>query len=146
VAEDKSIAIKKVSFDDSRLEILDNGKYRLVGQKCFDCGTVILGRHLGCTKCQSRRFEEVDLGHTGILNNFSTIHVKPNADWKGPVPYVLGEVKVPLGPAITSLVVGLDDFSKLKIGMEMVLDIQKADEDGDGNEINIFVWKPKRGG
>ena len=143
MAEENNGNTKKVSFDSNRLEISDNGKFRLIGQKCSECSTVVLGRHPACTKCQSRQFEEVDLGTKGILNNYSIIHVKPNADWTGPVPWALGEVKVPLGPAITSMIVGINDFNNLKIGTDMVLDIEKADEDKDGNEIDVFVWRAK---
>jgi len=144
VVEEKQQTKQKVSFDKSRLELLPDGGYRLLGQKCLECDTVVPGRHLGCLKCQSRRLEDVDLSQKGTLANYSIVQIKPSSEWKGPVPYALGEVILPEGPAVTSLIMGQENLEELKVGMEMKLGIEKADEDEEGNKTMIYVWKPAK--
>ena len=142
MVENQQTAKQKKSFDKNRLEITSDGKFQLLGQKCLDCGAVQLGRHFACLKCQSRHLKDVNLSQQGKLTNYSVVQISPSSEWKGPVPYVLGEVMLPESFAVTTLVYGLDKIGDSNIGMEMKLDIQKADEDKEGNDVMIYVWKP----
>lgn len=142
MVEQKQQYKKKVSFDKDRLELLPEGGFRLLGQKCKECGTTVLGRHPACLKCHSRQVEQIELGQSGTLTNYSVVHIRPSSEWKGPVPYALSEVQLPEGPVVTTLTSGIADFKDLKIGMKMKLELQKADEDQEGNEIIIYTWKP----
>ncbi len=131
-----------ISFDDDKIELLPGGDFKLIGTKCNDCKAVVPGRHPACMTCSSRNIQEIALSHNGTLGNWSVVMIAPSLEWKGPVPYVMGEVMMPEGPAINSMVVGLKDNKDLKKGMKVTAVLQKADVDADGNDIMIYVWKP----
>ncbi|MFC1872742.1 Zn-ribbon domain-containing OB-fold protein [Chloroflexota bacterium] len=134
--------IKQKSFDTSKLELLSGGKFNLLGQKCKDCGTIILGRHAGCAKCSSRNLEDVNLSKEAPLVNYSVVTIPPSSAWTGPVPWALAEVVLSEGPAVHTFITGMEDLGNIKIGMEMKLTLHKADQDDEGNEIMVYTWSP----
>ena len=142
MSEEKTPAKPRLSFDNNKLELLPDGGFRLVGQKCRECGAVALGRHPACLSCHSRQVAEVSLSQTGPLANYSIVHLKPSSEWTGPVPYALGEVVIPEGIAVTTLIMGLKNFDGIKVGAAMKLALEKVDEDEEGNDIMCYVWIP----
>ncbi len=133
---------RRMSFDAERLALLPGGKFRLIGQKCGACGTVVVGKHQRCMKCHSANKEEITLTPAGTVTNYSQVHVKPSAVWKGPVPYTLVEARLPEGPIVTSYMLGADDQSSIKTGMPVKLDISKAETNEAGDDVFVYVWTP----
>jgi len=135
-------ARKNLPFDADRLVLLPDGGFRLIGQKCGACGTVVVGKHQRCLRCSSGQKEEITLTPSGVVSNYSQVNLKPSEDWKGPVPYTLVEGRLPEGPVVTTYILGVNDPKTIKMGMHVKLDISKADTNEQGNDIFVYVWKP----
>jgi uncharacterized OB-fold protein len=131
---------KKISFDKDKLELLPDGGFNLLGLKCIDCGTVMLGRHPACMNCHSRNTQGVNLSSSGKLHNYSVVHLQPSSEWKGPVPYALCEVILDEGPAVITYIADKEPKDIL-VGMSLRLSVTKIDQDEKGNEVMIYVWK-----
>ena len=83
--------------------------------------------------------ENIQLGSGGELETFAVMQVGPPG-FK--VPYVIGYVKTPEGALVFAPITGCqpkDDA--LKVGEQMELVIEKVKEDGKGN--NLIGWKYK---
>lgn len=133
---------KSIPFDSERLALLPDGKFRVIGQRCNACETVVVGRHQRCMKCHSGDKQEIALTPTGVVTNYSKVFVKPSAIWKGPVPYTLVEARLPEGPIITTYILGADDGPPINVGMSVRLDISRAETDELGNDVFVYVWRP----
>lgn len=71
--------------EDSLIGEFDEGR-RLVGTRCTDCGTTMIGSRVVCSTCVSRNTERVALPTTGVLYSFTRIHV--GAEGVRPLGYV----------------------------------------------------------
>jgi hypothetical protein len=72
--------------------------------------------------------------------SYTIIHVPPSPLWKGPVPYAIGRVELKEGVEVTSQIVGCD-FQNLKVGIEMDLVVEKAEQDQEGNDVMVYRWR-----
>lgn len=135
------------SFKESELRLLPSGGFELLGIRCLDCGEVIFGRHPACLNCSSRKLEEITLTPRGELINYTILHVPPFEGWKGPLPYMIGEIRLPEGAEVMTRVVGVDlQNPHIEIGMEVEFTLEEADKDEEGNPIVVYVCRPvKRG-
>jgi uncharacterized OB-fold protein len=115
---------------------------RLLGSKCLACGEHFFPRRVVCAQCLHEGCEDVELGPFGTLWTWTYVHVPLFAKKDAVVStYGVGQVDLPEGPRIQAILVGeRDDFS---IGMELELDLETLDTDGDGNEVVIFRFKPR---
>jgi uncharacterized OB-fold protein len=83
--------------------------------------------------------EEMKLGPYGTLETFAVMQVGP-PDF--PPPYIMGYVRTKEGARIYTLITGCEARDDaLDIGEEMELVIEKIREDGEGN--NLIGWKFK---
>jgi len=116
----------------------------LIGTRCRSCGEVTWYRRPLCLNCQSEDVEEIALGRRGKLWAFTQLHFKSLPPYKAAEPYTpikVGYVELPEKVIVLSLLAGCD-FNKLKIGMDMELVVEKAYEDGEGNEVVVHKFKP----
>lgn len=60
--------------EDSLIDEFAEGR-RLVGSRCSDCGTTMIGSRVACSSCVSRDIARVALPTTGTLYSFTRIHV-----------------------------------------------------------------------
>ena len=67
------------------------GEVRLVGQRCAACGTRAFPPRLRCVSCFSDSTERVELSRVGKVDAFTVVR-QPPPGYRGPVPYVLGQV------------------------------------------------------
>jgi uncharacterized OB-fold protein len=82
---------------------------------------------------------EIKLGPYGILVSFAVMQVGP-PDF--PPPYIIGYVKLEEGPVIFTPITGCEARDDaLDIGQKMEIVIEKIKEDGKGN--NVIGWKFK---
>ena len=132
---------KQISFDEDKLVIQENGDFELLGTKCADCSTTAPGKHPACWACGSRNIKVVNMSKTGTLNNYSQVMIKPSAEWKGPMPYIMVEVMMPEGSTINTMLLGID-YKDVKKGMKVKAAIEKADVTEEGDDIMIYVWRP----
>lgn len=113
----------------------------LLGRECNECGTRFFGAPAFCIRCTSASLKPVELSREGTLYTFTVVHQAPPG-WQGPVPYILGSVKLPEGMRITSEIVDCP-LEKVKIGMRMDLVFRTGGKMADGTEIVVYKWRPK---
>jgi len=81
--------------------------------------------------------EEIKLGPYATLETFAVMQVGP-PDF--PTPYIMGYVRMEDGARIFTLITGCEARDDaLDLGEEMELVIEKISEDGQGN--NLIGWK-----
>ena len=114
---------------------------RLLGSRCPACAEVFFPRRLVCAQCLHEGTEDVDLSTTGRLWTWTYCHVplfgKSDVDVSG---YGVGQVDLPEGPRVQSILLGgPGDFS---IGMPMEIDLETLRENSDGDEVVIYRFRP----
>jgi uncharacterized protein len=137
----KQIPIKEGMM---RLPQSSTKKGSLIGCKCRKCGEQFFVKREICENCQSQDLEEITLSSNGKLYAFSVMYYPPPPPYKPAKPFVpfgVGWVELPEGLVIYSLLTE-NDPSKLKVGMEMELIFNKFDEDKDGNDLMVCMFKP----
>jgi uncharacterized OB-fold protein len=114
---------------------------RLLGSRCPACGEHFYPRRLVCAKCLHEGCEDVVLSPTGTLWTYTYVHVPLFAKKDAKIDaYGVGQVDLPEGPRIQAILVGgPDDF---EIGMALELDTETLRQDGDGNDIVIYRFRP----
>lgn len=112
----------------------------LIGSRCSVCGYTCFPRKEVCVRCRrDDTMEEMKLGPYGALETFAVMQVGP-PDF--PPPYIMGYVRTKEGARIYTLITGCEARDDaLDIGEEMELVIEKIREDGEGN--NLIGWKFK---
>jgi len=117
---------------------------RLLGSRCGACVEHFYPRRLVCGRCIAEGCEDVLLGPTGSLHTRTYVHVPLFAKRNAKVSaYGVGQVDLPEGPRVQSVLVGgPEDF---RIGMAMELELEVLGEDKDGNDIVIYRFKPVEG-
>ena len=115
---------------------------RLLGSRCPECGEHFFPRRFVCAKCLAEGCDDVELGPTGTLWTWTYVHVPLFAKKDRRVDaYGVGQVDLPEGPRIQSILVGgRDDF---EIGMPLELDLEtlRVDE-RSGDEVVIYRFRP----
>lgn len=117
-------------------------KPRLLGSRCPSCGEYFFPRRHVCAACLAEACEDVELGPRGRLWTWTYVHVPLFAKRDRRVDaYGVGQVDLPEGPRVQTILVGdRDDFD---IGMELELDLEtlRVDEE-TGDEVVIFRFGP----
>jgi uncharacterized OB-fold protein len=110
----------------------------LIGSRCRICGYTSFPKNAVCVRCRrDDTMEEIKLGPYGSLETYAVMRVGP-PDF--PPPYVIGYVKMEEGPVVFTLLTGCEpEDDALELGQDMELVIEKVREDGAGN--NLIGWK-----
>ena len=116
----------------------------LLGSRCPSCTEVFYPRRLVCARCLHEGCEDVELSSRGRLHTWTYVHVPLFAKKDARIDaYGVGQVDLPEGPRIQSILVGgPDDFA---IGMELELDLESLRATDDGDEVVIYRFKPVGG-
>lgn len=88
----------------------------LLGMKCSSCGYVAFPRQrYGCEKCGATgdALKEVELGSTGTLASFATVHMHQAKSIAA--PFVIGEISLDAGPTVRATMVEATDDA-MRIG------------------------------
>jgi len=116
---------------------------RLMGSKCKDCGEISLGKRQACSNCGGANPEETPLSRTGKLWTYTVIRHRPPGDYKGPDPFVpfgLGLVELPEGIRVLSPI--QCDLERMKVGMELEMEVYPLYTDENQNEVMAFRFRP----
>jgi len=118
-------------------------KPQLIGSRCLRCGEVFFPKKAYgiCNHCQSKNLEEIKLSRKGKIYSFTIVMQKPPEYYKGPVPYAEGFVELPEGVRVETLFTDCN-FDDLGIGMDVEMVVEKLHEDGEGNEILAYKFRP----
>jgi hypothetical protein len=136
----KKVPIREGLFT---LPLIPVEQVKLLGSKCKKCQEVGLGKRLTCAHCGGEEMDEIPLSKKGKLWTYTVIRHKPPGDYKGPDPFVpfgLGLVELPEGIRVLSPIYG--DPDKLKIGMNLELEVYPLYVDENKNEVMAFRFRP----
>jgi uncharacterized OB-fold protein len=116
---------------------------RLLGSRCRSCGERFFPRRVVCARCLEKNTEEVTLGPRGTLYTWTYVHFPLfGARRAGAGGYAVGQIDLPEGPRVQSVLSGgPEDF---RIGMEMELDLETLRENKGGEEVVIFRFRPSQ--
>jgi len=115
----------------------------LIGGRCRACGYTSFPKKEVCVKCrQNDTVEEIRLGPYATLENFAVMRVG-SPDFT--TPYIIGYVRMKEGALIFTPIAGCEaQDDALEPGEEMELIIDKVREDGQGNNLIGWKFKPTR--
>ncbi len=118
---------------------------QLIASKCKACGELTFPKQDSCPSCTERGAEEVLLSRRGKLWTWTVQHFPPPHPYAGDlenfVPFGVGYVELAEGLRVESRLTE-NDPERLRIGMEMEMVIEQFGEDGDGNQLVTFAFRP----
>jgi uncharacterized OB-fold protein len=94
-----------------------------------------------CARCLAQECEDVQLGPRGTLYTWTYVHFPlfgaKRAEHGG---YAVGQIDLPEGPRVQSVLSGgPEDF---RIGMPMELELETLRESKQGEDVVIFRFRP----
>jgi len=138
--EKKQIPIKDGLFTTP---LSPEKQVRLMGSQCKDCGEIALGKRQACSNCGGANLEETPLSRKGKLWTYTVIRHRPPGDYKGPDPFVpfgLGLVELPEGIRVLSPI--QCDLERIKVGMELEMEVYPLYTDENQSEVMAFRFRP----
>lgn len=113
----------------------------LLGSRCRSCGEHFFPRRPVCAKCCHRDTEDVELSSSGTLYTYTYLFVPlMNSRRATGDGYGVGQIDLPEGPRVQSVLRGgPDDF---EIGMTMDMELETLRENEQGQEVVIFRFRP----
>jgi uncharacterized OB-fold protein len=136
--------MKQITIKDGWFKLLKSAKEKpyLLGSKCLNCGETFFPKRVLCRQCGTDALRDISLGPKGKLYSYTTVMQAP-LHYKGPVPYVIGQIELPEGELVMAQLT-VTDGKRLKIGMEMELMIVKIGQDEKEQDILSYKFKPIR--
>jgi uncharacterized OB-fold protein len=117
---------------------------RLLGSACPSCAEVFFPRRMVCARCLHEGTDDVELATRGRLWTWTYCHVPMFGKKDSAGGYGVGQVDLPEGPRVQSILLGgPDDF---EIGMELDVDLETLRETADGDEVVIYRFRPVASG
>lgn len=120
---------------------------RLLGSKCQACGVVIFPAQSSCPACSSTDTKNIEMERRGKLWTYTIQGFLPNRPpYEGPEtaetfkPFGVGYVELADQTRVQTRI-KTRDVSKLKIGMEMELVVEKYME-RDGKDVVAYFFQP----
>ena len=117
----------------------------LLGTKCHNCGTILLGTREFCENCTSSDVEVIALGKKGKVWSYTIQRFPPPPPYKPATQYLprpVAWVELPEGVKIISIISCLPE--KMKIDLEVELLVEKEWEDEVGNDVLMYKFRPVR--
>ncbi|MGE5254399.1 MAG: Zn-ribbon domain-containing OB-fold protein [Planctomycetaceae bacterium] len=102
-----------------------------------------MGKRQTCANCGGVDLEGIPLSRRGKLWTYTIIRHKPPGDYKGPDPFVpfgLGMVQLPEGIRVMSPI--QCELEKIKIGMELEMEVYPLYTDENQNQVMAFRFRP----
>ncbi len=124
------------------MRIADDGKPRLVGTVCSNCGARTFPPAPVCSECMSEDVREIELSSEGSLYAFSVVHVAP-AEWD--TPYIAGYVDLPEGVRVFAHIIDADARA-LKMDSPVQLTTARLGTAGDGVPVESYAFRPASSG
>ena len=113
---------------------------QLLGSRCRACGENFFPRREVCAACLHRETEDVTLSPHGTLFTWTYLHVPLFGSQRAENGYGVGQIDLPEGPRVQSVLQGgPDDF---QIGMEMQMELETLRQNDDGADVVIFRFRP----
>ena len=107
--------------------------YRLVGNKCSNCGDEFFPPVYRCRGCGSERLKDKEMPKTGKIVTYTQLH-EPLPGFEAQAPFYLAVVELPNGARVlTQLVDSLDE--SVKTGARVRATVRRAKVDGESGQI-----------
>jgi scaffold protein (connect acetoacetyl-CoA thiolase and HMG-CoA synthase) len=113
-------------------------RYRLIGNRCQNCGGKYFPPRQVCTTCRGTQFEGYEFDGQGELYSFTTLRQAP-AGFENYTPYSVGMIKLDEGPVVEAMLTDVDE-DELEIGMRMEMVTRKIREEGERGVL-IYGYK-----
>lgn len=120
---------------------------RLIGSRCSNCGVVTFPAQNSCAACSGTDTENIELARRGTLWTFTLQCFLPNRPpYDGPEtpetfkPFGVGYVELPDQTRVQTRI-KTEDVTRLKVGMEMELVVEKYIE-RDGKDVVSYFFTP----
>ncbi len=113
-------------------------RYRLLGQKCKDCGKVLFPKRLVCSECGGREFDKEPMPEVGKIITYTTVYFGPKF-LEQDTPYILAIIEFKNGVRITTQVVDTEP-KEVKAGKEVKFVFRKLKDEGKTGVI-IYGYK-----
>lgn len=120
---------------------------RLIGSKCSNCGVVTFPAQNSCAACSGVETQNIELERRGTLWTFTLQCFLPNRPpYDGPEtaetfkPFGVGYVELSDQTRVQTRI-KTNDVTKLKVGMELELVVEKYIE-RDGKDIISYFFTP----
>lgn len=116
-------------------------RYRLMGNKCEECGAIYYPSRLRCIKCGSEKLRPIELPRRGRVISYTIIYNPPKKFDKYS-PYAVALIELINGTRILSQLTDIDP-AQIKIGMEVEAVFRKLYEyGGDGHIVYGTKFRP----
>ena len=112
----------------------------LIGSRCSQCRRYFFPQRVRCGACTEPTTEPVELSKEGTLISYTLITSRPRFAEVQP-PYILGEVLMPEGIRIYTLI-NSRDLNQLRMGQKARLDTMEIKKDEDGNSVVAYSFIP----
>jgi len=121
-----------------------DGEPRLIGIRCSNCGKKFFPKREICPNCfLDEKMDEVLLNPQGKIYAFTIVRIPPPLGFE--VPYTYGYVDlIEDDLRVPTMFIG-GKLEQLRIGMDVILVIDKLRTDKEGNEIIGYKFKPIEG-
>lgn len=113
-------------------------RYRLIGNRCLNCGTPFFPPRRVCTECRGTEFEPFQFSGKGSLYSYTTLR-QPPSGFENQAPYSVGMIKLDEGPMVEAQLTDLN-ADELEVGMPLEMVTRKLREDGEAGLI-IYGYK-----
>ena len=115
----------------------------LLGSRCQSCGEHFFPRRPLCARCCHRGTDDVELSPHGTLYTYTYIHVPLfNSQRAAEGGYGVGQIDLPEGPRVQSVLEGgPGDF---QIGMPMDMELETLRKNEKGQEVVVFRFRPRK--
>jgi hypothetical protein len=118
------------------------GEHKLMASRCRSCSALYLPPRPLCTACHGTEMEWVEMGGSGLLLAFTTIHIAPTAmieaGYGKDNPYCTGIVQLAEGPAISGQILGVDARQPAQIAVGTRLKAAFV-ERGEGDKRRTYL-------
>ena len=117
---------------------LREARYRLLGNRCAQCGAKFFPPRTVCAACRSTSLEAFQFNGQGELYSFTTLRQAP-AGFEQQAPYSVGMVRLDEGPLVEAQLTDAAPDA-WRIGMRVAMVTRRLRADGDAGLI-VYGYK-----
>ncbi|MCX7680727.1 MAG: Zn-ribbon domain-containing OB-fold protein [Anaerolineae bacterium] len=117
---------------------LQQQRYRLVGEECEKCGTLIFPPRDLCPECEAPAKMPYVFSGQGEVYSYSTIYSPPRG-FEEFAPYTVALIRLKEGPMLTAQLTDVES-DKVYIGMPVEMVTRKIQGGDEGNPI-VYGYK-----
>jgi uncharacterized OB-fold protein len=132
---------ERVPYEEGYFTMPDAGPPQLCGTRCRRCSERFYPRRHACARCCETDVEDVLLSNRGTLYSYTILRATSFGDsTTGANGYAAGQIDLPEGPRVQSVLLG--DPGTFRIGMAMEMVLEPAGTDREGRELMMYRFRP----